>query len=360
MSTSTMISEDLLAPRMAALGYVKLGELGEKRKAQGTGREYQLPRKLDHFRVTTRERGPDNNFLRDDAVHALVGDRPMELDFRLPFDDVADNFRARMTEYEGRTCKIACDGERYENNLTGLSGPCHRRVGNDCKCKPNARLTLILEAGDTFGGVHLLNTTSWESAANIQTTLKMFHEQFGSLRGLPLRLKLYPAEVTYQEGGQTKVSSAWKVGVVLRATFEEAATAALQYHRTAQLARHEIRQLASGMAQELARVEAEDSDVTVQEFFPEAASKEPPRIGRLNQLLAGEVEAAPEDGPEEAETDIYAEVARLLGEATAAGVLTPRQIESTQAIIAGREEDRARTAVDWLGGVLAEATEEAR
>lgn len=350
------ISTQLLTPRLGAVGHIKIGRLGPERTSGG-GKTFRIPEKLDHFRVTTRERGPDGNLIRDDAIHAEVGDEPTELDFVLPFDEVAQNFRARMTEYEGQTCKISCDGEQFENRLTGVEGTCVRRQGQRCKCKPNGALTVLLEAGRTFGGVHVFRSTSWETVANIQTTLRMFREQFGSLRGLPLRLKMYPAEVQYEQGGQTKTGTAWKVTVELRASFEEAARIALDYHRTAQLAKREILQLAAGLDSDLRQMERDEEPHIAAEFFPESGGQPVQRIGALNRALAAPAAPEPQDdalgGVEVEDDDVFGALNLRLNLAIDAGVLTRRQVESTRQIVEAREDhERARTAIDWLQGLL--------
>ena len=73
----SLISEKLLAPRVQELGKIKIGGKGPVRTSSG-GKEFQPPKKFDHFVVTTRERGEDGNFLRDDQVHAhpKVGEKP--------------------------------------------------------------------------------------------------------------------------------------------------------------------------------------------------------------------------------------------------------------------------------------------
>jgi hypothetical protein len=63
-----------------------------------------------------------------------------------------------------------------------------------------------------MGGYHVLRTTSWETTNNLQSALTDWYERFGSLRHLPVKLVIYPARVSYQDGSQTKTSQAASSG----------------------------------------------------------------------------------------------------------------------------------------------------
>jgi hypothetical protein len=151
VSARSEISTTLLPPRLPVLGHVKIGGLGATRKsAQGT--DFQPPEKYDFFRITTRTRGPDRNFLRDEAVHRAIGEKPTELDVRLPFDTRAENLYAQMLQYSGRTRVRECDGEESMDPRTQVGQICERARGKECACKPYARLSVILEAAPTCTG----------------------------------------------------------------------------------------------------------------------------------------------------------------------------------------------------------------
>ena len=55
--------------RLAPIGKIKIGRKGEERTSGGGGK-YRLPEKLDHFLITTRARGADDNFMEVVAVDA--------------------------------------------------------------------------------------------------------------------------------------------------------------------------------------------------------------------------------------------------------------------------------------------------
>lgn len=345
------ISPELLPPRLAALGHIKIGGKKPTAVKSQKGNEFQPPVKYDHFRITTRTRGADDNFEPDEAVHAVVGEKPTELDVRLPFDTRAENFYAKMVHYKGRTREIECDGETQTKTQTQKTASCPRRSGRSCPCKPYGRLAVILEAAPTFGGLYVYRTTSWESVNSIQTALKMFEEQFGSLRGLPLKLRLYPAEVRYQQNGQERTSTAYKVALVLRASWEEARAAAVAYHQTNQIARREILQLASGVAEELHAIDREDEPHIAGEYFPkpeEANGSGASKLAEMNREIAGEGES------EEDPIDTLVDRLRvLMTRAVACNVeLTDDQEARLEEAIASRSEDALTKSIDWLAEKL--------
>src|SRR4051812_19566422 len=107
------ISPELLAPRLPALGYIKIGGKKPTESTTRTGKETQPPVKFDHFKIRTRNRGPDGNLLPDEAVHTVIGPEPKELMVRLSFDHRGQNFYAQMTQYSGRTRVRECNGQGY-------------------------------------------------------------------------------------------------------------------------------------------------------------------------------------------------------------------------------------------------------
>src|SRR5262249_46317696 len=98
------------SPRLVERGKIKIGQKGAMVRSQ-RGREFQPPQKLDHFVVTTLERGPDGNFLRDAEIHARFGASPTELPIRLLYDDPVRNFMTRYACYVGRSLWCTGDGE---------------------------------------------------------------------------------------------------------------------------------------------------------------------------------------------------------------------------------------------------------
>ena len=349
-ATRDTISPELLAPRLPVLGYIKIGGKRPESTTSERGKSFQPPVKYDHFKIRTRNRGTDGNFELDKAVHAIVGAEPKELDVRLAFDHRGQNFYAQMTQYSGRTRARECNGEEVLIGDTQTREPCARRKGRDCACKPYGRLAVILEAAPTFGGLYVFRTTSWESVNSLQTALRMFEQQLPSLRGLPLKLMVYPAEVTYKDGqGASKTATAYKVALVLRATFEEARQTALEYHRTNQIAKSEILRLASGTGAALTELDRADEGEIGDEFYPQAAAAEPSRLGAINQqILEGTSVEEPE--PEE---DPVAKLKRLLTEAKP--LLITDQLSRIEGVLEAKDADDLSVAIDWLETKLKEA-----
>lgn len=262
------ISHNLIRPRLAELGKIKIGGKGEEREKSGGG-TFRLPEKYDHFVVTGRERGEDGNYVRDEAIHERIGsEEPTELKVRLLFDRPSDNFFSRMVQYSGRQKVWECDGDTARNLKSDKTGACQHP---ECKCKPFGRLQVVLEAAPRLGGFHVFRTTSWESVQAIQTSLEQFHEMFGGrLRGLPLILKLYPSTDRYEDGqGNVRESTSYKVTLLLDGGFEEARRALQEVHEHRLLEPEEQRRLAADVRERLSeRDEAEETEIG-EEYFPD-------------------------------------------------------------------------------------------
>ena len=263
------IGAEALPRRLPELGKIKIGGKGPelpKRSGQGTWRR---PVKFDSFVVTSRERGSDDNFLRDAAVHADVGDKPVELAIRLLFDRPEENFFSQFVEYQGRTCVLRCDGTTCQNQATGEVGDCTRQTKEECQCKPYGRLPVMLEAAPFIGAFYTFRTTSWETIRNISSTLELLYGWFGSVMGLPLTLKMYPAEVTYtSRDGERHTGKAYKVALVQRGSFEALQKQAIAAQEVRELGRKQLALLAAGTSAELEEIDAAEVVDIADEFFP--------------------------------------------------------------------------------------------
>jgi len=266
-----LISRKLLKRRPQELGKIKIGGKGAERAGQG-GTKYQLPVKYDHFLVTTRARGEDGNFVTDAKIHAhsSVGDKPTELAGVLMYETPEQNFHAEMALWKGKTQKIStCDGEERTNLSDGKVTPCVKAQGGECQCKPYGRLHLQLWASGHVMGYHTFRTTSWESVNNIQTVLQEVYERFGTLFQAPVKLVMYPSEDQYKQGSETRVSTSWKVGLVLAMSIEEAAKRMVSSKRQLDLARGELKLIASEVQKDQADRDMEEAEDIADEFFPE-------------------------------------------------------------------------------------------
>lgn len=197
-----------LIPGLTERGKIKIGRKGDAR--QGKNGTYQLPQKLDHFLITTLERGQDDNFNLDVAVHRELGPSPKRIPIRLLFDDLELNFQCRYSCYFGKTLHCSGDGEiGIENNQDGTSKevacPCHRQdpkfVGDDGngkgKCKINGTLSCLIDASNSVGGVYKFRTTGYNSTTGIYSSLVLIRSLTGGmLAGIPLEMVIHPKVVT--------------------------------------------------------------------------------------------------------------------------------------------------------------------
>ena len=128
-----LISRKLLKRRPQELGKIKIGGKGAERAGSG-GKKFQLPVKFDHFVVTSRARGSDGNFIRDEKIHAHsdVGESPTELAGVLMYETPEQNFHAEMAFWKGKTQKVStCDGEEKTRLVDGEVFPCSKLQGGE-------------------------------------------------------------------------------------------------------------------------------------------------------------------------------------------------------------------------------------
>lgn len=329
----SLISQKLLKPRPTELGKIKIGGLGDVRQSQG-GRPYRLPVKYDHFIVTTRDRerapqqGVDGDFVKDEAIHASLGsETPTELPGILMFETPEENFHAEMVQYQGRTKIVSCNGEERTDIRAATSMACPRLKDPEhkCGCKPYSRLTIQLWAAPV-GGYHVFRTTSWESTNNIQSALVDFHERFGSLYHLPVKLVVYPAQVKYTEGNTEKTSQAYMVGLVLGASMEEAARQMVNAGRMITATRSELKRLAGDVQEEQTERDREEATLIAQEYFPEdgiqASVKSREKLDDLKDALS-----TPEDEGPVVEAEFEFEEEAPAGEKAEAGSVDEEPVD---------------------------------
>ena len=202
-------------PRLAEVGKIKIGMKGKLKKSQG-GKEFRLPVKLDHFLVTTTDKGPDGNFIADEHVMKAIGENPTELKIRLLFDDIDLNFFTSYQYYSGRKCVCRGDGESAQRVYnSGKKNEEIRTIKCDfetCefpkknKCKVSGILSCSLPDSEYLGGVYRFRTHGWNSVSGILAALQFFQKNTnGVLQGLPLKLK-FMKKHTEDHGGVPMVT----------------------------------------------------------------------------------------------------------------------------------------------------------
>ena len=188
-----------LNPRLAEVGKIKIGMKGAE-KTSGKGNKFRLPVKLDHFLVTTTDKGPDGNFIHDKCVMEALGASPTEIPIRLLFDDIDMNFFTSYQYYHGRKCLCRGDGESAERvHQAGKPKEEIKTIKCDfekCefavkgKCKVSGILSCSLPDSEYLGGVYRFRTHGWNSVSGILAALQFFQNNTnGVLQGLPLKLK---------------------------------------------------------------------------------------------------------------------------------------------------------------------------
>lgn len=181
-----------LVPSLPERGKIKIGMKGATIRSR-RGVDFQPPQKLDHFVVTTLERGKDGNFLPDAALMERLGDKPTEIPVRLLYDDPTLNFPTRLACFVGRTLWCAGDGEtatrltelpaqvegdRVELKPHQVSCPCHRQdpayTGRD-KCKMNGALNVLIDGAGGLGGVWKFRTTQLDRRDHVVSGVPAEH-----------------------------------------------------------------------------------------------------------------------------------------------------------------------------------------
>lgn len=271
-------------------GKIKIGNKGAMRSSAG-GNKWQAPQKLDHFLITTTARGDDNNFLRDEQLHGLLGDKPTEIPVVLVYDDIDLNFQTRYASYNGRRLWCSGDGEVArrmvsDDKKTGAatyqegSCPCIRQsptYTEKDKCKINGTLSVMIRGAEAIGGVWKFRTTSYNSVVGIMSSLALIKRITGGpLAGIPLVLTLTPKSVADPiTQNQQKI---FVVGIEFRGGMELLQNQGheLLLNRTAHGLRidhieDEARQLISYSPENFA-APIDDVDSELEEFYPDVAS----------------------------------------------------------------------------------------
>lgn len=268
-----------LRPGLTECGKIKIGMKGQLVRSQ-KGNDFQPPKKLDHFLITTLERAQDGNLKRDEAMHKRFGDAPTAIPVRLLFNDPWLNFQTVYTAFKGGARWCTGDGETATRITNGKSTsrecPCElldmNHEGAD-KCKINGTLSVVIEGATVVGGVWKLRTTSINTCQGIASSLVLLSGvTAGRIAGVPLMLTLRPKAATTPKGQQTTV---YVVGLEYRGTMEQLRD--MSYREALADAAHgqrvqHIEEQARLLLTAPAVNEEEDEDIR-DEFYPQAAAE---------------------------------------------------------------------------------------
>jgi len=262
-----------ITPGLIELGKIKIGRKG-KQTTSGGGKKFQPPTKLSYFLVTGLERDATGNFIKDEAIHKIIGDEPKRIPITLLFDDIALNFPSWMAHYQGETRTCKGDGEHaYKQGSTNpIECPCdkadvdHKPAAD--RCKMNGMLSCIIRGAGGVGGVWRLRTTSYNSITGITSALALIKRITGGpLSGIDLDLVIAPKTGTDPDGKSRKI---YIVGVEYVGELEKLRNEGLAL---AQSTVTHKKQLAALEGAVLTAHDAEFEDVAdvVEEFYPENA-----------------------------------------------------------------------------------------
>lgn len=316
-----------LTPSLPERGHVKIGRKGKMVKSQ-RGNEFQPPEKLDHFLITTMDRGPDNNFLLDEAAHRALGEKPTSIPVRLLYDDPDLNFPTRYAAYMGRTLWCSGDGEDASRVIDSPkpNQPTHERVACPCfrqnpeytgkdKCKMNGSLSVLLEGAGGLGGVWKFRTTSYNSIVGLLSSMAFIRSVTGGpLAGIPFNLIVGPKQAVNPVDG--KPVTIFVVGLEyagdvpqLQQVGHRIALDRATTHMSIAHIEDEARRMLALPAPAGGVLPGDDAADVVEEFYPEQVRGEPPPRPTRAQVLA-DMDAADRPAPVsiDAATGEYEEV----------------------------------------------------
>lgn len=211
-----------IQPALAEGGKIKIGELGDERTSRN-GKKWRAPVKLDHFLITGTQRDEHGDLRIDEALMgALQCDRDgliRAIPIVLHSDNIDEVFPTSYAMYSGR--KLACrgDGETAtrwafrDNARTSETKQCQcpcpylNNRGGGPMCKPHGTLHCSIIAPDqaVAGAVHKWRTTSLISIQRMIGSLQQILATCGTMRGLPLWLKLEAIHVQPDGVGSSTV-----------------------------------------------------------------------------------------------------------------------------------------------------------
>jgi len=272
-STESIMGIHGLKPKLAEIGKIKIGALSDK---MVKGR--RLPKKLDHFVVTSLLRDESGDLLIDEEMTNKIGDSCQELPIYLCYDDPSLNF-ATFYGYFTQS-RLQCMGNGITASRTLESGDKEEITCNPktCEayqkkqCRPYGRLSVILADASRVGGCYILRTTSWNSIRNILTSMMFIRTITGEiLAGIKLKMTLIPMQVQPRDMGRTV--KIYTVNIEYDGNWEQLKDAASkEMQRRIQLGTN-MKQIESGdreMIAEQVKTEAEEQAAEIsQEFNPD-------------------------------------------------------------------------------------------
>jgi len=245
-----------IIPKLTVAGNIKIGGKGEL-KTSSKGNDFQLPVRFNHFKITTTEKGSDNNFIENVELTSLIKKEGgitnsdgnlIAIPIMFMFDDTNLNMPFRRARYSGG--KLACQGngeEAYwamDNFKNPQPCPCKRgELGytGDDKCKYHAKLTCIIEASLLFGQVFKFTTTSRNSVEGIIASIELIKKLTrGRIAGLPLMLTFNSLSTQTPSGRNTTVPV---VGLAYRGSMVQIRQQSIELYEKDAEFEHDMKQI---------------------------------------------------------------------------------------------------------------------
>ncbi len=296
-----------LTPSLPERGKIKIGMKGAMMTSRA-GNEFQPPKKLDHFVITTMERDDTGNFKRDVAAHKEYGEEPTDIPIRLLYDDPTLNFPTRYAAYQGRKLWCSGDGEtaqRLTPNNQGyepVSCPCGRQdptyEGKD-KCKMNGALSALLENAGGIGGVWKFRTTSYNSIVGLLSSMAYLKALTGGpLANIPLNLTMRPKQAADPKSGAAVL--VYVVGLEyagsvtdLQKTGHQIALDRAKTHMSIEHIEDEARRILMLSPPTHTALPGDDNDDVVEEYYPEQVAEQRPAADMTQRHTIASANAPP-------------------------------------------------------------------
>jgi len=190
-----------IRPSLAEHGKIKIGGKGDLKKSKSGG-TYRIPKKFDHFVVTTNEKDGTDNFMPDKKIMDKLKN-PNEINIRLPYDNPELNFLTRLAFYKGHKLMCSGDGEKADRLKKDKKGELTKKTHEivcdphicpyhqNKQCKASGLLSVILPDAEQVGGFYKFRTSSWNSIQQIMSSLAFIKSKTaGILANIPLVLEI--------------------------------------------------------------------------------------------------------------------------------------------------------------------------
>jgi hypothetical protein len=327
------VNEDILKSsggnfRLCELGKIKIGGKGESRPKAGGG-TYRIPKKDDHFTLTTMNRNQAGDLEVDKklmeellATYADKDGKLRRIPIRVLSNDIEDILQSSWCWYSGKTCGARSDGRE----VTWTNDPKTGRRLDTPKTEPwkdefldyaDSRGNKLFKLHFIFSCVIAAKESRWGGVFKFRSTSRISFNQIyaslihlsqltgGILQRMPLMLVVRPIQVS-PEGKATTVYvvhvelPGGDMGEVQRIAMEQARW---QIEFKAEMQKNQ-KQLRLLLAPPGTEPEGEAQDIT-EEFHPEAIV--PEAAPDHDPIIDGEI-VEPEATPAENLDDVNAQV----------------------------------------------------